>query len=39
LNGTMNDIKESLSGSKTYEKKGQYKTGPEHTGNFVSKEA
>ncbi len=39
LNGTMNDIKESLSGSKTYEKKGQYKTGPEQTGNFVSKEA
>lgn len=39
LNGTMNNIKETLSGKKTYEKKGQYKTGPENSGNFVSKEA
>jgi len=39
LNGTMNDIKETLTGKKTYEKKGQYKAGPEQSGNFVSKEA
>lgn len=39
LNGTMNDIKETLSGKKTYEKKGQYKSGPSPAGNFVSKEA
>lgn len=38
LNGTMNDIKETLSGKKTYEKKGQYKAGPSPAGNFVSKE-
>lgn len=39
LNGTMNNIKETLSGKKTYEKKGTYKAGPESSGNFVSKEA
>tara|TARA_B110001454_G_scaffold219136_1_gene250287 strand:- start:19040 stop:19555 length:516 start_codon:yes stop_codon:yes gene_type:complete len=39
LNGTMNNIKETLSGKKTYEKKGNYKAGPESSGNFVSKEA
>lgn len=39
LNGTMNNIKETLSGKKTYEKKGTYKAGPENSGNFVSKEA
>lgn len=39
LNGAMKDIKETLSGKKTYEKKGGYKLGPETTGNFVSKEA
>jgi len=38
LNGTMNDIKETLTGKKTYEKKGQYKAGPEQAGNFVRKE-
>lgn len=38
LTGTMNDIRETLTGKKTYEKKGQYKTGPEVSGNFVSKE-
>ncbi len=39
LNGTMDDIKETLTGKKTYEKKGQYKAGPSPAGNFVSKEA
>lgn len=39
LNGAMNDIKETLTGKKTYERKGTYKLGPETTGNFVSKEA
>lgn len=39
LNGAMNDIKDTLSGKKTYERKGHYKRGPEQTGNFVSKEA
>jgi hypothetical protein len=38
LNGTMNNIKETLSGKKTYERKGTYKQGPEQSGNFVSKE-
>ncbi|MCB0368088.1 MAG: flagellar protein FlgN [Bdellovibrionales bacterium] len=38
LNGTMNNIKETLSGKKTYERKGTYKQGPEQAGNFVSKE-
>lgn len=39
LNGAMNDIKDTLTGKKTYERKGTYKAGPEATGNFVSKEA
>ncbi len=39
LNGALNDIKETLSGKKTYEKKGQYKSGHQVSGNFVSKEA
>ena len=39
LNGTMDNIKETLSGKKTYEKKGTYRSGPENSGNFVSKEA
>lgn len=39
LNGALNDIKDTLSGKKTYEKKGQYKAGPQVSGNFVSKEA
>lgn len=38
LNGTMENIKETLNGKKTYEKKGTYKSGPEKSGNFVSKE-
>lgn len=39
LNGAMNNIKDSLSGKKTYGGKGQYKQGPQVAGNFVSKEA
>lgn len=39
LHGTMDNIKETLTGKKTYEKKGTYKSGPENSGNFVSKEA
>lgn len=39
LNGAMGNIKETLSGSKTYERKGQYRTGPDTAGHFVSKEA
>lgn len=39
LNGAMNDIKDSLSGKKTYGGKGHYKQGPQVSGNFVSKEA
>ncbi|WII70675.1 flagellar protein FlgN [Bdellovibrio sp. 22V] len=39
LNGALNDIKDTLSGKKTYGGKGQYKQGPQVSGNFVSKEA
>lgn len=39
INGALDNIKETLSGKKTYEKRGQYKMGPETAGNFVSKEA
>ena len=39
LDGAMNDLKESVSGKKTYGGKGTYKLGPEKTGNFLSKEA
>lgn len=39
LNGALTEIKETLSGKKTYERRGQYKLGPETTGNFVRKEA
>lgn len=38
LNGAMNDIKDTLSGKKTYEKKGHMKSGPDTSGNFVRKE-
>ncbi len=38
LNGAMTNIKETLSGKKTYEKKGQMKSGPDQAGNFVRKE-
>lgn len=39
LNGAVGNIKETLSGKKTYEKKGKMAYGPEKSGNFVSKEA
>lgn len=39
LNGAMDEIKEAISGKPTYEKKGSYKSGPQVSGNFVSKEA
>lgn len=39
LSGALNEIKDTLSGKKTYGGKGQYKTGPQVAGNFVSKEA
>lgn len=39
LNGALDEIKDTLSGKKTYGGKGQYKTGPQVAGNFVSKEA
>lgn len=39
VGGVLENIKETLSGKKTYQKKGQYKMGPEKSGNFVSKEA
>ena len=39
VNGALDEVKETLSGKKTYQKGGQYKAGPEQAGNFVSKEA
>lgn len=39
LDGALGDIKETLAGKNTYERKGKYKTGPEQSGHFVSKEA
>jgi len=39
LGGALNEIKDTLSGKKTYGGKGQYKAGPEKSGHFVSKEA
>lgn len=39
VNGALNNIKDSLSGKKTYGGKGQVKQGPQVAGNFVSKEA
>ena len=38
LTGAMTNIKDTLSGKKTYEKKGQMKQGPDQAGNFVRKE-
>ena len=37
LNGALGNVKETLSGKKTYERKGGYKQGPDISGNFVSK--
>lgn len=39
LDGAMNDIKQTITGKPTYEKKGTYKLGPDKTGNFMRKEA
>ena len=39
VNGALGNIKDSLSGKKTYGGKGQVKQGPQVSGNFVSKEA
>lgn len=39
LNGALDNIRETLTGKKTYERKGQYKQGSQVAGNFVSKEA
>ncbi|MFN8791421.1 MAG: flagellar protein FlgN [Bdellovibrionales bacterium] len=39
LNGALGNIKETLSGKATYERKGQYKTGPDTAGHFVRREA
>ncbi len=38
VNGAIENIKETVSGKSTYEKKGHYKAGPHLAGNFVSKE-
>jgi hypothetical protein len=38
LDGALQDIKGSLSGKKTYEKSGQYKSGSDTAGHFVRKE-
>ena len=38
LNGALNNIKDTVSGKKTYERKGQMKSGPQQAGNFVRKE-
>lgn len=37
LNGALGNVKETLSGKKTYERKGGYKQGPDVSGNFISK--
>lgn len=39
IGGALGDVKDALSGKKTYGGKGQYKSGPQVSGNFVSKEA
>lgn len=39
VGSAMDNIKETLMGQKTYQKKGGYQTGPEKSGHFVSKEA
>jgi flagellar biosynthesis/type III secretory pathway chaperone len=38
LGGALNNIKDTLSGKKTYGGKGQVQRGPEQAGHFVSKE-
>lgn len=39
LDGAIGNIKETLSGKRTYQRKGQYQAGPDNSGHFVSKEA
>ena len=39
LHGAMSNVKETLAGKPTYQRKGKYQMGPEQSGNFVSKEA
>lgn len=39
VNSAMNNIKESLMGQKTYQKKGNYQQGYDKSGHLVSKEA
>lgn len=39
LNGALTNIKDTLAGKNTYERKGQMNYGPEKAGNFVSREA
>lgn len=39
LSGALGNVKETLSGKSTYERKGRYKSGPDQSGHFVSKEA
>jgi flagellar biosynthesis/type III secretory pathway chaperone len=39
LNSALNEIKSTISGKKTYARKGQMEEGPHKSGNFVSKEA
>lgn len=39
LNGSMNEIKDTLSGQKTYKKQGGLQRGPEVAGHLVSREA
>lgn len=39
LGGALGEIKDTVSGKKTYERKGKMTQGPDKAGNFVSKEA
>jgi flagellar biosynthesis/type III secretory pathway chaperone len=39
VNSAMNNVKESLMGQKTYQKKGKYQQGSDTSGHLVSKEA
>ena len=39
LNGSLSEIKETISGKKNYDKKGKLSQGPDKSGNFASKEA
>ncbi|MCX7978318.1 MAG: flagellar protein FlgN [Bdellovibrionaceae bacterium] len=39
LDGAMGNIRETLAGKGTYQRKGGYRLGPDQAGNFVSREA